>query len=852
MKYPCIVLLILLIISKGYGQKRQLTASDYGLWNTISSGPVSKDGNWLTYLLKHQAADTLFIQDIRGTKTFTLPSASQVQFSEDSRFAAFRRGDSIHLMALKTGKSSRYAVQGQHLFTAGGYLILQNVPTKQLRIVTLKNYSESCLDSVAKLTVDPQGKSAVLVRTENGNELVERITFGATFKIDTIITRAAGKFQNFQWNSRGSHLAFLEEDGSQYGKHKLVFVTVANRAISIKKLAADSKGFPAGNHIANSLLYVSDDGKRVFFELVAPAQEIVPTASDVVIWQGNSKQLAPPEKRYGCGQMNRLAVWHPSDGRIIPLETDNHPNAILSGNEQHALVFSATDYLPQHRYGGEYADFHLLDLNTGVQQLILKQHLFSNGQTLLSPKGKYIAYFKEGNWWTYSIKTKKHNCLTGNLGSSFVKADPDKTGTAPPYRFGRWSLDDSELVLHDEFDIWILTADGTSSRRITDGRSTSIRHRVYDDGLFNQSIAKVAGFSSKTIDLESTLTVATENLNSLRQGISIWNRKKGLRKLYEADRRIYSLQKLEKNEALTFFECGFDSPPALKIAQEGEQPRTIVQSNMQQSDFYWGKSEVVHYEAGGLKLKGALFYPSDYVPGRKYPMIVNIYEQLSRTVHDYVPPSGKSENGFSATDLTQQGFFIFCPDIAYTLDDAGNSALRCVTAAVEKVLESQPIDPSRMGIMGHSFGGYETSYIIAHSTLFKAAIAGAPVTDIKSFSLSVNNEGRPNLVLVEEHQFRLTQPFYGPETQRNSPIESIMGVQTPVLIWTSDSDTVVPPSQSMAFHIALWRLGKQSTLLVYPKEGHSLLKEENQEDLSKKVSEWFSYYLKGEKKPAWM
>lgn len=851
MKYFRIILL-LLIASAGYGQKRQLTTSDYVLWNTISSGPVSKDGNWLTYLLKHQAADTLFIQNIRGTKNFSLPSASQVQFSEDSRFAAFRRGDSIHLMALKTGKSRQYAVQGQHLFTAGGYLILQNVPTEQLRIVNLKNYSESYLDNVAKLVVDPLGKSAILLRTAGGNERVERLTFGATLKIDIIVAQTSGKFQNFQWNSKGSHLVFLEKNGSQSEKHNLVFVALAGPAISIKKVVADSKGFPAGNHIADSPLYVSDDGKRVFFELSPPAQEIVPAASDVVIWQSNSKQLAPPEKRNGYGQKNRSAVWHPSDGKIIALETDTHPYAILSGNELHALVFSATDYLPQHRYGGEYADFHLIDLNTGIQQLILKQHLFSNGQTLLSPKGKYIAYFKEGNWWTYSIKTKKHNCLTGNLESSFVKASHDKTGTAPPYPFGGWSLDDSQMLLHDEFDLWIVALDGTSSRRITDGRSRSIRHRIYDDGLLYKSIGKAAGFSSKTIDLESTVTIATENQHSLRQGISLWNRKKGLRKLYEADRKIYSLQHLGKNEALTYFECSFDSPPALKILAEGRQHRTIAQSNTQQSDFYWGKSEVVHYEANGLKLKGALFYPSDYVPGRKYPMIVNIYEQLSRTVHDYVPPSGKSENGFSATDLTQQGFFVFCPDIAYTLDDAGNSALRCVTSAVEKVLESQPIDPSRMGIMGHSFGGYETSYIIAHSSLFKAAIAGAAVTDIKGFSLTVNNEGRPNLVLAEEQQLRLSQPFYGPEPQRNSPIESIMGVKTPVLIWTSDSDQVVPPSQSMAFHIALWRLGKESTLLVYPKEGHSLMKEENQEDLSRRVSEWFSHYLKGEKKPAWM
>lgn len=852
MKY-FLILLLVLIASAANGQRRQLTRSDYGLWNSISSGPASGDGNWLTYYRKYATADTLFLQDRRSTKKFSYPSAFQVQFTDDCRFAAIRKKDSVQLLELKTGRSRSYPVQGQHLLSAGSrYLVLQDVPKRQIRIVNLNNYAESYLDSISNLVADPLNRSAVLVHQERGRERLERISFDTSIKTETIAEGAAGSFQNFCWNSKASHLAFLEIDGTISGKATLLVASAFGRSTSLKRLAPESKSIPIGSRIASSTLHVSDDGKRVFFDLTPSAQEIVRDPSQVVIWQSNSKQLAPPEKRSGSNQRQRWCVWHPSDDKIIPLETDAHPNAVLSENGQHALVFSSSDYLPQHAYGGQYADIYLLDLDTGGLQFVLKRHLLANGQTLLSPTGKYIAYFKDGNWWTYDTGKKKHNCLTAGVSSSFIKAEHDKAGPAPAHPIGGWSLGERELVLHDEFDIWTFTTDGTHSRRITDGRSKHIRHRIYDDGLIHQSVGKVAGFSSKTIDLESTVMVSTENQHSLRQGISLWDRKKGVYKLVEEDRKIYSLQKLGGSDALTYFECSFDSPPALKLAGTQDQPSMIAQANAQQSDFNWGRSQVVHYEAAGHKLKGALFYPSNFVPGRKYPMIVNVYEKLSRTVHDYVPPSGKSENGFSTTDLTQQGFFVFCPDIAYRLNDAGNSALRCVTAAVEKVLECHPIDAGRMGIMGHSFGGYQTSYVIAHSSMFKAAIAGAPVTDIKSFYLSVNNEGRPNLVLVEEEQLRLTKPFYGPEMKRNSPIDSIMDVQTPLLLWTSDNDQVVPPEQSMAFHIGLWRLGKESTLLVYPKEGHSILNEENQEDLSHRVSEWFSYYLKEDKRPDWM
>jgi len=495
---------------------------------------------------------------------------------------------------------------------------------------------------------------------------------------------------------------------------------------------------------------------------------------------------------------------------------------------------------------------HLLDLDSGEKSLAISRQIPRYGQTVMSPTGKFICYFKDQDWWNYDIERNKHTCLTANAKATFSNASYDGAETAVAYPFGGWSAGDKQVILYDEFDIWLFAADGRSHRRITDGKNIQTRYRVYDDGLVSNSVGNVGGFSSKTIDMNQAVMITSENQHNLKQGISLWSRGKGLSRLVEAHRKIYSLQKIKHRNALTYFECSFDSPPALKMIEEGGKPEIIVQSNAQQSDFRWGRSELIYYESDGKSLKGALFYPAGYVEGKKYPLIVNIYEKLSHTLHDYVPPSGKSANGFSKTDLTQQGFFVLCPDIAYTINEAGPSALRSVTAAVKKAISGKQIDSARMGIMGHSFGGYETTYIIANSSLFKAAVAGAPVTDLKSFYLSVNNENRPNLQLVESNQLRLKKPFHGPELKMNSPIENIANVKTPLLLWTSDSDQVVPPAQSMEFHLGLWRLGKTSTMLVYPKEDHSLLDEENQEDLSKRVTDWFSHYLMDAVKPDWM
>lgn len=128
--------------------------------------------------------------------------------------------------------------------------------------------------------------------------------------------------------------------------------------------------------------------------------------------------------------------------------------------------------------------------------------------------------------------------------------------------------------------------------------------------------------------------------------------------------------------------------------------------------------------------------------------------------------------------------------------------------------------------------------------MFKAAVAGAPVTDILSAYLMVDGNGQSNIWRYEDQQFRIKAPFYKNDFLKNSPIAQVEKINTPLLLWTGEEDQKVNPTNSTKMQIALWRLGKKSRLLIYPKEDHVLANPKNKEHLYFEIKTWFDQYLK--------
>src|SRR5690606_37187283 len=188
----------------------------------------------------------------------------------------------------------------------------------------------------------------------------------------------------------------------------------------------------------------------------------------------------------------------------------------------------------------------------------------------------------------------------------------------------------------------------------------------------------------------------------------------------------------------------------------------------------------------------------------------------------------------------------------YEVNAPGTSALLCVNAAIDAALRVANIDEANMGIIGHSFEGFEVGFIISQTDRFKAAVIGAGVTDLLSFYLGLDSSNISNMERFESAQFRNRHPFTSQAFIKESPIMNVQTIDNPVLLWTGSDDTLVPPTYSIKMFAALWRLGKISTLLMYPDEPHVLMKPKNQTDLSRKVMTWFDYHLKNRPKAPWI
>jgi dipeptidyl aminopeptidase/acylaminoacyl peptidase len=249
----------------------------------------------------------------------------------------------------------------------------------------------------------------------------------------------------------------------------------------------------------------------------------------------------------------------------------------------------------------------------------------------------------------------------------------------------------------------------------------------------------------------------------------------------------------------------------------------------------------------GFNVQGWLLGPRSLEPGRKYPLIVQVHGgPAAAAMPRYIAP-GESGNPL-VRELVEKGYFVFLPNPRGSFGqgqefaranrrDFGGGDLRDILTGIDAVAAVAPVDTDRMGLMGHSYGGFMTMWGVTHSQRFKAAVAGAGIANWISY---YGQNGIDQWMI----------PFFGasayddPAIYRHlSPIESIKVARTPTLLYVGERDVECPPAQSMEFWHGLKAMGVPTSLVIYEGEGHSIRKPEHQRDLRKRMIEWFGRYL---------
>jgi dipeptidyl aminopeptidase/acylaminoacyl peptidase len=256
----------------------------------------------------------------------------------------------------------------------------------------------------------------------------------------------------------------------------------------------------------------------------------------------------------------------------------------------------------------------------------------------------------------------------------------------------------------------------------------------------------------------------------------------------------------------------------------------------------------VSWTSEGFSVQGWLVGPRTVDAGKTYPLIVQVHGGPAAAASPRYVAGGDNGNTL-VRDLVKEGYFVFMPNprgsygqgAAFTQAnrrDFGGGDWRDILAGVDAVIARAPIDGSRLGLMGHSYGGFMTMWGVTHSQRFKAAVAGAGIANWISY---YGQNGIDQWMV----------PFFGatmyddPAIYRaQSPIESIKAARTPTLIYVGERDVECPPAQSFEFWHGLKAMGVPTTLLVVDGEGHAFRKPENQRDLRARAIAWFNKYLR--------
>jgi len=581
-----------------------------------------------------------------------------------------------------------------------------------------------------------------------------------------------------------------------------------------------------------------------------------PERPDVDVWHWNDATVMPAQKIRAAADRRRNlpAVWHLAPNRLTVIGTTFDETVSPIRGTAQGLVSEFTPYLMERSIGRGASDLALVDLRTGARTPLKKG---ATGAASVSSTGRYLLFSEGGHWWTMDLATKSVTNITRNVKTSFIDIASDTTAPEKPM-FGSagWTKDDEAVVLYDEFDLWRVTPDGRSATRLTAGASAQVRYRYVR--------VDAAGFGAAPVpvDLE-TGYLSLFGTRSKQSGYARFtpggNPPIGVTQLVWADKSIAGLTRAEKADVFIHTSQSADDSPDLFITgPDLSNPRAATETNPFVSKFAWTRAELVDFTVqprgkSKMTLQGTLHYPANYEPGKKYPMVVYLYEKLSDGFHRFQNPSERDY--YNGTALTQNGYFFFQPDIVFQPGEPGVSVVECVEAAVKAVIARGAVDAARVGVMGHSWGGFDAMYLSTHSKIFAAAVSGAGISNlISNYGSHHFSSGVAETDHIETGQQRMVVPLYEDLQRyiRNSAVFGISTMTTPMLLMTGDNDGTVYWHQSVEFYNIARRAKKNVVMLVYNGEDHGLRVKKNQIDYHRRIRQWFDHHLKGAPAEKWI
>lgn len=427
----------------------------------------------------------------------------------------------------------------------------------------------------------------------------------------------------------------------------------------------------------------------------------------------------------------------------------------------------------------------------------------------------------DNNWWIARLYTideptgNLHEVLKPNLQIAIPRFSPD--GKHIAYIYGIMSDFGSTGG-----DIYIVPATGGEPRNLTPNMKASATWLTWNSPekiLFTENIDGNSGVA--------TVSMRGGDAKTIWQNFEVF---------YAAEGQGLSLAHDGKTAAL--IRHSFSTPPEIWAGPVGEW-RQITNLNPGVKPA-WGEARNVHWTNDGMRIQGWLLLPRNYSGQRKYPLVVHVHGGPASAC---MPGWNPSDGAYSAMD-----YFVLCPNPrgsygqgeAFTqgnVKDFGGGDFRDIMTGIDSLARQYPVDTDRLGIRGHSYGGYMAMWAVTQTRRFRAAVAGAGLSNFLSYYGQNEIDG-------------WMIPYFGASVyddpkvyDKSSPILFVKNVKTPTLVLVGDRDGEVPAPQSFEWWHALKTLQVPVQFVVYQNEGHAIAQPDNRRDYQIRSMEWFDKWF---------
>ncbi len=552
-------------------------------------------------------------------------------------------------------------------------------------------------------------------------------------------------------------------------------------------------------------LQFSRDGKRIIAQLM-PAK--LPAPSQIRVWhyQDNYLQKPPP--------IPTAIVVRLEDGQVSPVNAQGTQIAYQDGG-RYIITQNSLNYQEYYWNKSVISTLYLVDTHTGETKTIAANKDKLLVQPGISPGEKYMTWYDPSSGYIrcYEIATSRtHDLLKG-------------------INIAQWANGDSVVYIHTTYDTWQVDPAGKKAAiNLTYGKQKHTIFRLLFPGIFT-------AFNTRTKEngfwrcINGRLVPAT--MDSCLYYVPQYPLDQ-YKPIKATDTTIYLLQRMQATAA-----------PNLLLTDDFVSFTPVTDFHPQEA-YKWMKVELLK--------DGLLYKPANFDPQKKYPVIFHYYERSKDYLHRYLPPA-LSDGSLNVAAYVSNGYIVCIPDIRTKKGRTGKSAARSVLRAAKHLSDYPWIDQQKMGLQGHSFGGYITNYLITHSDIFAAAQSSAgPANFLSGYGSIRKITGTAMQQLYEQGQNNMgVTPWDRPlRYLKNSPVIRANKIHTPLLLMHNDNDNAVPFAQSIELFTALRRLQRPVWLIQYRNEGHQLFRTPEQLDFTIRQQQFFDHYLKGQPAPDWM